>query len=260
MDKIITNNIGLIQGYQEVYGRIQDCYSKAIINLTKVFGNNIIIDGCVVADTTISNGIIVMGGEVLPFEGGALKAGIAVAEVTANEDYHYYGAKPFYITKKAVLHDAGLSLSSFVRVKKILQHWFDFNNPHAVTKLQVGLDNLPNAISDAIDLNDTNSLASSKAVNDMYPFSKFILGSLYIGNLGLYSDNNFTITHNAGTTNYTVIITPSTKRPITYSLEDVLIFWRVMQKNANTCVVKMIERIGLGSQEITLNYLIMKNV
>jgi uncharacterized protein YfeS len=43
-------------------------------------------------------------------------------------------------------------------------HEADHTNPHAVTKLQVGLGTLPNAKSDSITLNDTNTLATSKAV------------------------------------------------------------------------------------------------
>ncbi len=41
------------------------------------------------------------------------------------------------------------------------------NNPHNVTKTQVGLTNLPNAKSDAITLNSSVTLATSKAVKTL---------------------------------------------------------------------------------------------
>ena len=44
------------------------------------------------------------------------------------------------------------------------EHLEDNTNPHKVTKDQVGLGNLPNAKSDAVDNNNSNVLATSKAV------------------------------------------------------------------------------------------------
>ncbi len=41
------------------------------------------------------------------------------------------------------------------------------NNPHGVTKTQIVLSNLPNAKTDAITLNDSNTLATSKAVKTL---------------------------------------------------------------------------------------------
>ena len=41
------------------------------------------------------------------------------------------------------------------------------NNPHRVNKDQIGLSSIPNKVSNSIDLDDPNSLASSKAVHDL---------------------------------------------------------------------------------------------
>ncbi len=43
-------------------------------------------------------------------------------------------------------------------------HLLSTSNPHAVTKLQIGLGNLPNAKSDSYTLDDSDTLATSKAV------------------------------------------------------------------------------------------------
>ena len=43
-------------------------------------------------------------------------------------------------------------------------HKNNTSNPHNVTKVQVGLSNIPNAKSDAVNLNSSETLATSKAV------------------------------------------------------------------------------------------------
>ncbi|MBV8255012.1 MAG: hypothetical protein JO154_20595 [Chitinophaga sp.] len=48
--------------------------------------------------------------------------------------------------------------------EQLQSHLGDKGNPHAVTKVQVGLGNIPNNISDAIDLNQNDTLATSAAV------------------------------------------------------------------------------------------------
>lgn len=47
-------------------------------------------------------------------------------------------------------------------------HLANKKNPHAVTKEQVGLGTLPNLKSDAVDSDNSNSLATSKAVKAAY--------------------------------------------------------------------------------------------
>lgn len=47
-------------------------------------------------------------------------------------------------------------------------HPSDQSNPHGVTKAQVGLGDLPNAKSDAVNLGDSDILATSKAVKAAY--------------------------------------------------------------------------------------------
>lgn len=63
-------------------------------------------------------------------------------------------------TSKAV-NDSRTTLQTAVDT-----HSARIDNPHATTKTQIGLGNLPNAKSDATNLNDSNTLATSKAVND----------------------------------------------------------------------------------------------
>jgi len=50
----------------------------------------------------------------------------------------------------------------------ITSHIGNKSNPHAVTKSQIGLGNLPNAKSDSVSSNSSSQLATSKAVKTAY--------------------------------------------------------------------------------------------
>jgi hypothetical protein len=119
-----------------------------------------------VSGATISNGTVIINGEVLPFEGGPAKDYVAVVQTTNTAPYKDGEDKPFYVTRKAVPADAGLALASMVRLATFKAHYANKSNPHEVTKTQVGLGNLPNAKSDSISLDNSDSLATSKAVYD----------------------------------------------------------------------------------------------
>lgn len=53
-----------------------------------------------------------------------------------------------------------------VLADRVTPHINDKTNPHGVTKAQVGLSNIPNAVSDSRELNNSGSLATSKAIYD----------------------------------------------------------------------------------------------
>lgn len=89
---------------------------------------------------------------------------------------------------------------------QIDDHLADHDNPHEVTKAQVGLGNLPNAISNSYTLNDPNTLATSAAlyalaqsiVNKIIISGKFIIGDIP-------EERTIIITHNQNITgDYTV--------------------------------------------------------
>jgi len=78
-------------------------------------------------------------------------------------------------------------------------HIHDTGNPHAVTKDQVGLSNIPNAISNSYQLNSPTTVATSKAVYDLW--QSIDNNILYVGfhNVGAVAPNSdvlVTVTHN----------------------------------------------------------------
>lgn len=68
---------------------LQETYGKAITNLSKVAGDgDVIIDGLVVGGGNITDGVIVVNGEVLPFVGGVFDARIAIFETVYDVPYN----------------------------------------------------------------------------------------------------------------------------------------------------------------------------
>lgn len=86
-------------------------------NMALLGGSNYILSGCVDDGTNVSNGIIVIGGEILPFEGGAKKTKITIHQttktLTAFGDYY----PEAYIYRSARFSDTGdKAWADFVRV------------------------------------------------------------------------------------------------------------------------------------------------
>lgn len=80
---------------------------------------------------------------------------------------------------------------------------------HGHTPAQVGLGNIPNAISDAIDLDAGDTLATSKAVHDVAVLAAAAQSSADTANAGLTTKSDITHTH----TTSEVGITSSTGAP-----------------------------------------------
>lgn len=74
----------------------------------------------------------------------------------------------FHLTEDQLSIDNITGLRALLNAKAdqeaIANHVANLNNPHGVTKAQVGLGNLPNAVSDATDQNQSDVLATSAAV------------------------------------------------------------------------------------------------
>lgn len=72
---------------------LQDTYGKAISQLTRLAGNGkIIIDGTVLNDpatpTTVTDGVIIVDGEIIEFRGGAYNARVAIFETVDDVPYN----------------------------------------------------------------------------------------------------------------------------------------------------------------------------
>lgn len=80
-------------------------------------GLNYILSGCVDDGTNVSNGIIVINGEILPFEGGAKKTRITIQQTTKTLTAFSVDYPEAYIYRSAKFSDTGeYSWSDFVQV------------------------------------------------------------------------------------------------------------------------------------------------
>jgi microcystin-dependent protein len=104
---------------QEVLRFMQDC--TALASAPAWFGGEYcIVSGCVDNGTTVTDGIISISGELLPFVGGAKQAKVIVVEKTENLVFEDGAAKPVQFSRSASFGDDGITnilWSSFKRNK-----------------------------------------------------------------------------------------------------------------------------------------------
>ncbi len=152
---------------------MQSAYSEIFDGLAAMIGDNVIVAGCVVAGNTVSDGWIVLNGTLYPFKGttAGVQASIQVREIKTpltfkngqKKEVQFYKYAEFGSGEGAVAWSALTRLSP---IKEISEHLTRKDNPHKVTKAQIGLGNLPNAKTSDINVSDSNILATSKMVND----------------------------------------------------------------------------------------------
>ncbi len=70
-------------------------------------GSNYILAGCVTDHIIVSDGIVVINGELLPFEGGQIKDKITIQEVKEADHYAGVDYPEAYILRKAIFSDTG---------------------------------------------------------------------------------------------------------------------------------------------------------
>lgn len=86
-------------------------------NLAQLGGQNYILSGCVVTGTTVSAGLIVINGEILPFEAGTKKTKITIQETMDTDHFNGIDYPESYIHRVAKFADNGeYNWSDFVQV------------------------------------------------------------------------------------------------------------------------------------------------
>ena len=80
-------------------------------------GSNYILSGCVDADTTVSDGIIVINGELLAFEGGIKKTKVTIAQTTQTLNAFGVDYPEAYVFRTAKFSDTGeYNWADFVQI------------------------------------------------------------------------------------------------------------------------------------------------
>jgi len=118
-------------------------------SLAAIAGDNFILSGAVVTGGNVSDGYVVINGEVLPFRGGALQTKVVIAEEVAKRPFENGTEKPVFRTRY-VRFGTGENTTLFADLPRI--------------KDLKTFRNLPSEASSAIDSASENTLATSKAV------------------------------------------------------------------------------------------------
>lgn len=127
---------------------MQDTY-KDLQALTALAGDNFILSGCVISGSSISDGYVVINGEVMPFRGGLLQSTVIVREEKQSRPFENGQNKEVFTLRYAMFGtgSAAIPFASLLRLKSLSM-----------------FRNLPHQSSSAIDLDDENTLATSRAV------------------------------------------------------------------------------------------------
>lgn len=125
----------------------------ALQSLAALGGDNLILSGCIVAGANVSDGWVVINEEVLPFKGGALQAKVVIRESITNKNFENGTNKPVYFERWAQFGtgETFVLFNDLVRIKDLKT-----------------FRNLPHEASSAIDSNSETSLATSKAIKDVF--------------------------------------------------------------------------------------------
>ncbi|MGJ1513795.1 hypothetical protein ACR79N_02315 [Sphingobacterium siyangense] len=92
-------------------------------NLAGLGGSNYILNGCTVTGGNVTDGIIVIDGEVLPFVGGPKLAHVIIEETVTNETFKDGTSKLVYYTRVAKTAAAGgvMDFDSLKRITSLVE-------------------------------------------------------------------------------------------------------------------------------------------
>lgn len=254
---------------QNTLDYMQQSYRNAIQGLADLAGNNVIVSGMEEIGGNVADGWIIWNGELMPFEGGTKQNFFFIQEVKNTELFEDGILKEVYFTKKAKFGGA-LPFTDLVRLDKlkVLQqnlsaftntlnaHIANTSNPHYVTKAQVGLGNIPNAISSDMDLDDANTLATSKAVRNSWRYMLprvFHYGGISVA---ANSEEIFNVQHDANAQFCFVFGTMVSVGTNWHDDND--IEWVVRDQTANNFKLIVRNTASSGTANLGFNYALIK--
>ncbi|MBV7531350.1 hypothetical protein [Chitinophaga sp. sic0106] len=171
--------------------------------------------------------------------------------------------KPFshgetFVIQLAPFYSSNVAADIFSLNELINSHISNTNNPHAVTKSQVGLGNIPNAKSDAINNNSSDTLATSAAVNALrLSVQNQIAGSgkFFVGDV-VRVDETRTITHNRNITGEYVVVGSLVSTGADWDKDNDVI-WAVRDLGTNSFTL-LLRELSPNIQNIWFYYSLIK--
>ncbi len=148
MNNVLLQQTGGFPLETDTLNFMQNAYSF-LQHMAALGGDNYILSGCTVMGSTVSNGVVVIAGEVLEFRGGLIQSTVVVREDKATRPFENGQVKEVYFTRYVTFGTGtgAIAWDSLTRFKPLL-----------------AFKDLPTEKSNAIDLDDENKLATAKAV------------------------------------------------------------------------------------------------
>ncbi len=106
---------------QERLAWMQQSYTEALHAITSLIGDNVIVSGCVITGDNVSDGWVVVGGELLPFRGGVKQDYITIKDIAVSLEFEDASFKAVQLSKYCEFGTSGLSFSSLTRLRTIKQ-------------------------------------------------------------------------------------------------------------------------------------------
>lgn len=123
--RLIISSTGY-PGTNDTLRFIQEAINEPITALAQLCGDKVILTGVVVTGEDVSNGYVVINGEILPFEGGQLQTQCSILEdvETAiydadNDNDGQQDVLPIFKTRKVVFGTAGLTPFNFSELTRL---------------------------------------------------------------------------------------------------------------------------------------------
>lgn len=105
---------------QERLSWMQQSYTEALQAVSSLIGDNVIVSGCVVAGTNVTDGWVVVGGELLPFKGGVKQNTFSIRNITTSLEFEDSNFKEVQFYKYCEFGtDNPINFDSLTRLKTI---------------------------------------------------------------------------------------------------------------------------------------------
>jgi hypothetical protein len=106
--------------YQESLDFLQKSYRDSLKGIAEGLGNNVIVSGATVSGPNYTDGWVILGGELMPFTGGAIQTNVVVQENIETETFEGGNIEHVYYTKRAVLASSGgVPFASLERMRSV---------------------------------------------------------------------------------------------------------------------------------------------
>jgi len=148
MNNVLLQQTGGFPLETDTLNFMQNAYSF-LQHMASLGGDNYILSGCTITGSTVSNGVVVIAGEVLEFRGGLIQSTVVVREDKATRPFENGQVKDIYFSRYVTFGTGTgtIAWDSLIRFKPLL-----------------AFKDLPTEKSNAIDLDDESKLATAKAV------------------------------------------------------------------------------------------------